>query len=104
MTGPIDRHDLRMARVSVNYLISALTLVRKPVPPAARRLADLLREFADAGFELLEGDTILDTGILQALQPSHRYAHLLRKLAHVAGGLERGFGHRDQARGHLAHH
>jgi len=42
VTGPIDRHDLRMARVSVNYLISALTLVRKPVPPAARRLADHL--------------------------------------------------------------
>ena len=26
-------------------------------------------------------------GILQALQPAHRYAHLLRELAHIAGGL-----------------
>lgn len=38
----LDRTDLRMALIALNYYIRALQLVHRPVPPAAHRLADHL--------------------------------------------------------------
>jgi hypothetical protein len=42
MSTGLDRTDLEMARVALSYYRRAHVLSRRPVPPAAQRLADRL--------------------------------------------------------------
>ena len=50
MTNPLDATDLKMVRVALCYYVRAHELSKRPVPPAAARLAEHLEQaVADDG-------------------------------------------------------